>query len=172
MASAREQAIQRWNLPKHPEYWTLVRRTRTFYKGPARFKFQTSYFPPLVSATLRHRTLCSTSSTTLPPQMTYMYIIPYALLVVPQLPNRCRTCTIFLTTREIISRLNYFISLAPGWADGCLCFYYSGAFHLWNETDIPLIVHAKFFPACPYIRYVKGHVFTPDDHHKNRTQID
>ena len=44
--------------------------------------------------------------------MTYMYTIPYALLVVPQLPNRWRTCTLFLNTHEIIPRLNYFISLS------------------------------------------------------------
>jgi len=36
LASAREQAIQHWNLPKRPEYGTLARRTRTFYQGPAR----------------------------------------------------------------------------------------------------------------------------------------
>jgi len=37
LASAREQAIQHWNLPKRPEYGTLARRTRTFYQGPARW---------------------------------------------------------------------------------------------------------------------------------------
>jgi len=35
LASAREQAIQHWNLPKRPEYGTLARHTRTFYQGPA-----------------------------------------------------------------------------------------------------------------------------------------
>ena len=37
LASAREQAIQHWNLPKRPEYGTLARRTHTFYQGPARW---------------------------------------------------------------------------------------------------------------------------------------
>jgi hypothetical protein len=37
LASAREQAIKHWNLPKRPEYGTLARRTRTFYQGPARW---------------------------------------------------------------------------------------------------------------------------------------
>jgi hypothetical protein len=37
MESARQQAIQHWNLPKHPEYGSLARRTRTFYQGPARW---------------------------------------------------------------------------------------------------------------------------------------
>jgi hypothetical protein len=37
LASAREQAIQHWNLPKRLEYGTLARRTRTFYQGPARW---------------------------------------------------------------------------------------------------------------------------------------
>jgi hypothetical protein len=37
LASAREQAIQHWNLPKRPEYGTLARCTRTFYQGPARW---------------------------------------------------------------------------------------------------------------------------------------
>ena len=105
MASAREQAIQHWNLPKHPEYGTLARRTRTFYQGPVRwdpegkpsvgpmaaagfyydgvfqllllFKFQTSNLPPQLSVTLRHGTLCSTSISTL-----------------------------FLTTREIIIQIS------------------------------------------------------------------
>ena len=36
LASARELAIQHWNLTKRPEYGTLARRTRTFYQGPAR----------------------------------------------------------------------------------------------------------------------------------------
>jgi len=29
---AQEQAIQRWRLPRHPQYGTLARRTRTFYQ--------------------------------------------------------------------------------------------------------------------------------------------
>jgi len=37
LASAREQAIQHWYLPKRPEYGTLATRTRTFYQGPARW---------------------------------------------------------------------------------------------------------------------------------------
>jgi len=37
MESARQQAIQHWNLPKHPEHGSLARRTRTFYQGPARW---------------------------------------------------------------------------------------------------------------------------------------
>ena len=37
LASARELAIQHWNLTKRPEYGTLARRTRTFYQGPARW---------------------------------------------------------------------------------------------------------------------------------------
>jgi len=37
LASARQQAIQHWNIAKHPEYGTLARRTRTFYQGPARW---------------------------------------------------------------------------------------------------------------------------------------
>jgi len=37
LASAREQAIQHWNLPKRPEYGTLAKRTRTFYQGPTRW---------------------------------------------------------------------------------------------------------------------------------------
>jgi len=37
MESARQQAIQHWNLPKHPEYGSLARRTRTFYQGRARW---------------------------------------------------------------------------------------------------------------------------------------
>jgi len=37
MESARQQAIQHWNLPKHPEYGSLARRTRTLYQGPARW---------------------------------------------------------------------------------------------------------------------------------------
>jgi len=44
----------------------------------------------------------------------------YALLVlVPQLPNRC-TCTLFLTTREIIPQLNYFISFQGGQMAVCV----------------------------------------------------
>jgi hypothetical protein len=35
MESALQQAIQHWNLPKHAEYGTLARRTRTLYQGPA-----------------------------------------------------------------------------------------------------------------------------------------
>jgi len=37
LSSAREQAIQHWNLPKRPEYGMLARRTRTFYQGPAQW---------------------------------------------------------------------------------------------------------------------------------------
>jgi len=37
LASAREQAIQHWNLPKCPEYGTLARRTRIFYQDPAQW---------------------------------------------------------------------------------------------------------------------------------------
>ena len=42
--------------------------------------------------------------------MTFMYTISYVLLVVPQLPSRWRTCTLFLNTYEIIPKLNYFLS--------------------------------------------------------------
>ena len=51
-------------------------------------------------------------------------------------------------------------------------FYCSGALYQWKESDNPFIEPAKFFPACPYIRYFKGHVFGPDDNPKHRTQID
>jgi len=34
---AQEQAIQRWELPRRPEYGTLVKRTRTFYQEAARW---------------------------------------------------------------------------------------------------------------------------------------
>jgi len=37
LASARQQAIQHWNLPKRPEYGTQARRTRTFYQGRAQW---------------------------------------------------------------------------------------------------------------------------------------
>jgi hypothetical protein len=37
MESARQQAIQHWNLPKLPEYGLLDTRTHTFYQGPARW---------------------------------------------------------------------------------------------------------------------------------------
>jgi len=40
-----------------------------------------------------------------------------------------------------------------------------------EKTDIPFIEHAKFFPYCPYIRYVKGHVFTRDHRPEYLTQI-
>ena len=32
---AQEQAIQRWELPRRPEYGTLTKRTRTFYQEAA-----------------------------------------------------------------------------------------------------------------------------------------
>jgi len=34
---AQEQAIQRWELPRRPEYGTLVKRTRTYYQEAARW---------------------------------------------------------------------------------------------------------------------------------------
>jgi len=37
LALAQEQAIQRWQLPKRPEYGTLPKRTRTFYQDPGRW---------------------------------------------------------------------------------------------------------------------------------------
>ena len=37
MESARQQAIQHWHPPKHSEYGSLARRTRTFYQGPAQW---------------------------------------------------------------------------------------------------------------------------------------
>jgi len=37
MESARQQAIQHWHPPKHPEYGSLARRSRTFYQGPAQW---------------------------------------------------------------------------------------------------------------------------------------
>jgi len=67
---------------------------------------------------------------------------------------------------------NYFISLIPGWADGCLCFMCGGALFAWTESDISFIEHAKYFPACAYIRYVKGHAFIRDHHSEYRTEVD
>jgi len=32
-----QQAIQHWRLPRHPEYGTLARRTRSFYREVARW---------------------------------------------------------------------------------------------------------------------------------------
>ena len=51
-------------------------------------------------------------------------------------------------------------------------FYCSGALFSWKESDIPFIEHAKYFPTCPYIRYVKGHVFIREQHSEYRTELD
>jgi hypothetical protein len=67
---------------------------------------------------------------------------------------------------------HYFIFLIPGWADGCLCFMCGGALFKWTESDIPFIEHAKYFPTCPYIRYVKGHAFIREQHSEYRTELD
>jgi len=53
-----------------------------------------------------------------------------------------------------------------------VCFSCGGALFEWKVTDIPFIEHAKLFTYCPYIRYVKGHVFTRDHRPDYRTQID
>jgi len=45
-----------------------------------------------------------------------------------------------------------------------VCFYYNGPLFECKETGIPFIEHAKFFPDCPYIGYVKGHAFIRDLH--------
>ena len=37
LALSQEQAIQRWRLPRRPEYGTLARHTRTFYQDPGRW---------------------------------------------------------------------------------------------------------------------------------------
>jgi len=37
LLTAQEQAIQRWELPRRPEYGTLARRIRTFYQEAARW---------------------------------------------------------------------------------------------------------------------------------------
>ena len=126
-------------------YYLKFQTSRTY------LKFQTSNLPPLGYP--RH-------------SVTDLYAL---LVLVPQLPHRC-ACTLFLTTREIIPHLNYFISFQGG--QMAVCFYCAGALYSWKESDNPFIEHAKFFPACPYIRYVKGHVFSPDDNPKHRTQID
>ena len=42
----------------------------------------------------------------------------------------------------------------------------------WKESDIPFIEHAKYFPTCPYITYVKGHVFIREQHSEYRTELD
>jgi len=34
---AQQLAIQRWQLPRRPEYWTLARPTRTFYQTEGRW---------------------------------------------------------------------------------------------------------------------------------------
>jgi len=40
MESARRQAIKHWHPPKHPEYGSLARRTRTFYQSPAQWDLE------------------------------------------------------------------------------------------------------------------------------------
>jgi len=47
-----------------------------------------------------------------------------------------------------------------------------GALFKWTESDIPFIEHAKYFPYCPYIRYVKGHDFVHEHHGEYRTELD
>jgi len=37
LLTAQEQAIQRWQLPRRPEYRTLAKRIRTFYQETARW---------------------------------------------------------------------------------------------------------------------------------------
>jgi len=54
----------------------------------------------------------------------------------------------------------------------CLCVYCGVALFEWKETDMGFIEHAKFFLYCPYIRYVKGHVFTRGHRPEYRTQMD
>jgi len=53
-----------------------------------------------------------------------------------------------------------------------VCFMCGGALFDWREKDDPFVEHAKFFPYCPYIRYVKGHDFIRDQHPEYRTEID
>jgi len=77
-----------------------------------------------------------------------------------------------MTYMYTIPPLIYFISLVPGLADGCLCFYCGCMLFQWNEANIPFIEHAKYSPTCPYIRYVKGHAFIREHHREYRTELD
>jgi len=51
-------------------------------------------------------------------------------------------------------------------------FYCAGALFEWTESDIPFIENAKYFPTCPYIRFVKGHAFIREQHSEYRTELD
>jgi len=53
-----------------------------------------------------------------------------------------------------------------------MCFLCGGALFDCKETDIPFIEHARYFPYCPYIRYVKEHDFIRAQHPEYRTEID
>jgi hypothetical protein len=46
----------------------------------------------------------------------------------------------------------------------CLCFHCAGALIDWEATDDPWAEHAKFFPYCVFLNYVKGHEFIRSHH--------
>jgi hypothetical protein len=76
---------------------------------------------------------------------------------------------------EILSYRNNFpslISLIPGWSEGGICFHCNCALFDCDKNDIPFIEHARYFPYCPYIRFVKGHAFIRDQHPEYRTDLD
>jgi len=50
--------------------------------------------------------------------------------------------------------------------------YCNGSLLDWHPNDIPWIEHARYFPYCAYIGFVKGHAFICDQHPEYRTEID
>ncbi|KAK7488993.1 hypothetical protein BaRGS_00019797 [Batillaria attramentaria] len=46
-----------------------------------------------------------------------------------------------------------------GHSDLVRCFYCKGGLKSWAEHLRPWVEHARFFPECPYVKQVKGHVY-------------
>jgi hypothetical protein len=72
----------------------------------------------------------------------------------------------------LIANIRYSPSLIPGWSDMCLCFHCSGALIDWKSTDDPWVEHARYFPYCVYLNYIKEHAFVQHHHPEWRTEVD
>ena len=56
--------------------------------------------------------------------------------------------------------------------DEVFCFWCDGTLSCWEEEDIPLVEHAKFFPECEYIKQINIEKIVGGEASPSRTSED
>lgn len=59
-----------------------------------------------------------------------------------------------------------------GYDDKVFCFWCDGALQDWEEEDIPLVRHGKFFPECEYIKQINIEKIVRGEASPSRTSED